>query len=102
MNMRTLILAAALASISTGTMADDFQNGLLAMLKGDNETAVATFRPLAESGNADAQYHLGFMYQTGSGVKRSEKEALRWFSAAAAQGHEGAAIRAKLVTRASR
>lgn len=101
MNIRTLVAAAALVFVSTGVMADEFQNGLLAMLKGDNETAAMTFRPLAESGNVEAQYHLGYLYQTGTGVERSDKEALRWFSAAAAQGHEGAAIRARLVTRAS-
>jgi TPR repeat protein len=101
MNIRTLIVAATLALASTGAFADDFQDGLLAMLKGDNETAVKMFRPLAENGNAEAQYHLGYLYETGTGVKRDDKEALRWFSAAAAQGHEGAAIRAKVVARAN-
>ena len=41
--------------------------------------------PLAEQGNADAQYRLAIMYQNGLGVVRNELLATKWMIAAANQ-----------------
>ena len=41
----------------------------------------------AESGNEEAQYHLGLIYDTGSGVERSPKDAEKWYKRAANQGN---------------
>jgi hypothetical protein len=43
---------------------------------------------LAEKGNAEAQFKIGEMYETGFGVKRDMKLANEWISKAAGQGHE--------------
>jgi len=42
---------------------------------------------LAEHGNAEAQYKVGEMYETGMGVPKDEQIALSWYKKAAAQGH---------------
>jgi uncharacterized protein len=44
-------------------------------------------RVLAEQGHACAQYHLGWKYHNGKGVIQDYKEALKWYSKAAEQGH---------------
>ncbi len=56
----------------------------------DYETALNEWRPLAEQGNADAQFRLGVMYQRGHGVPQDYQQALHWYEKAAAQGHVGA------------
>jgi TPR repeat protein len=99
MKFKAILLAIALGFASSAAMADNMDRGILAFLKGDNETALQVFRPLAESGNKDAQYHLGYMYQTGTGVTKNESEALRWYEKAAKQGHNSASIQARVVSR---
>ncbi len=47
-----------------------YQEGLDAFDRGDYETALKEWRPLAEQGVAKAQYGLGFMYQKGKGSYR--------------------------------
>ncbi len=41
----------------------DFQDGVAAHERGDYATALREFRPLAEQGDAAAQYNLGQMYR---------------------------------------
>lgn len=43
--------------------------------------------PLAESGVAEAQYGLGFMYESGWGVNKDYTTAIIWYTQAARQGH---------------
>ena len=100
MKFRALILAITLGIASTATMADPMERGILAFLQGDNTTALQVFRPLASSGNKDAQYHLGYMYQTGTGVVQNSAEAIKWYLLAAKQGHNSASIQARVVARA--
>ena len=58
--------------------------------KSDFVTAMKELRPLAERGDANAQYNVGVMYGQGDGVERNDPEALKWFRKAAQQGHVGA------------
>jgi TPR repeat protein len=44
-------------------------------------------KALAEQGDADAQYNLGIMYDTGLGVPENDAEAVKWFRKAAEQGY---------------
>jgi hypothetical protein len=46
--------------------------------------------PLAEQGNAEAQYDLGVMYLRGQGVLQDYKEAVKWFRLSAEQGNANA------------
>ena len=52
----------------------------------DYKTAYKLWLPLAEQGNASAQYNLGVMYEKGRGVPQDYKEAVRWYRLSAEQG----------------
>ena len=52
----------------------------------DFVSEVSTWKPLAEKGEAIAQYNLGVIYDLGRGVRENDKEAVKWFRLAAAQG----------------
>ena len=45
------------------------------------------YRRAAEAGHADAQFNLGYMYNTGEGVAQDYTEALAWYRRAAEQRH---------------
>ena len=45
---------------------------------------------MAKKGNAEAEYKVGEMYETGFGVKKDMNEAKSWVTKAAHQGHETA------------
>ena len=64
----------------------DFDAGLAAYERDDYATALREWRPLAEQGDADAQFGLGLMYHDGDGVPQDGAEAVRWFRLAAGQG----------------
>lgn len=57
---------------------------LAAPLSAQVENLAKTLK-LAESGNAAAQFDLGFAYTTGSGVPKDDAEAVKWFNKAAEQ-----------------
>ncbi len=86
--MRTATMLLALAILFMAAPAcTGFEAGMKAYLRGDHPTALKEWRPLAEQGNADAQFNLGVMYYFGRGVRQDYKEAVRWYRLAAAQGH---------------
>ena len=45
------------------------------------------FHKAAEQGNAEAQFHLGVMYDDGYGVVQDDVAAVKWFTKAAQQNH---------------
>jgi TPR repeat protein len=53
-------------------------------------SALRILRPLAERGDAAAQYELGDLYYSGLGVPQVEAEAVEWYRRAALQGHPAA------------
>lgn len=73
---------------AVGHGADDealLAEGEAAFNRGDNETALSIFRPLAEQGNATAQGWLGTMYLWAFGVPENYGQALKWSRLGAAQ-----------------
>ena len=56
----------------------------------DYSRAFFLYRPLAENGDASAQYKLGLMYENGQGTKRDMEKAREWYEKAAANGYEAA------------
>ena len=56
----------------------DFNKGLDAFKSGDNTTALYEWRPLAEQGNARAQYNQGLLYENGYGVLQDNIYAHMW------------------------
>jgi TPR repeat protein len=79
-----ILLAAALsagASLDAGKRAYEQQ---------EYATAFKEFMPLAQQGNAEAEFLLGRMYLMGRGVLQDQVEADRLFRASAAQGNADA------------
>ena len=67
-----------------------WDEGVAAYDRGDYATAFRELKPLAEQGDAVAQYHLGNMYRTGRGVPQDYAEAERWYRRAVEQGNASA------------
>jgi len=71
------------APASAETIAD----GISAYRQGDYQRARDIWRPLAEAGDAVAQFNLGKLYEYGGGeVRQDHSQAARWYREAAAQG----------------
>ncbi len=68
-------------------LTDCFGEGIAAYERGDYATALKEFRPLAEQGDASAQFSVGTMYESGLGVPQDFAEAAKWYRKAAEQGH---------------
>jgi hypothetical protein len=64
----------------------DFDTGRAAYQRGDYAAAFREWKPLAEQGDARAQFSLGMAYDTGEGVQQDAQEAVRWHRLAAEQG----------------
>ncbi|MBT3416285.1 MAG: sel1 repeat family protein [Nitrospina sp.] len=81
-----------LVLVSAPVYAGDFQDGENAYRKGDYRTAFEKFEPLAEQGNAQAQWLLAGLYARGMGVARDYVQALKWSAIAGANGVEAGSI----------
>ena len=77
-------------SLTAPAWGQDFEKGQDAYVRGDYATALREWRPLAEQGDAEAQFRLGVMYANGRGVALDIAEAWKWWRKAAQQGHTGA------------
>ena len=71
----------------TGGESADLQKGQNAYNQGDYATALHELQPLAEQGNAAAQYALGVMHANGDGIPMNFDTALKWYTLAAEQGY---------------
>ena len=83
----TAILMFALTANGPAAHADSLKEATAAFAKKQYAAAIKLFRPLAEKGNAIAQYKVAVMHRMGLGVPKSEKEARKWSRLAAKQGN---------------
>ena len=58
----------------------------------DYAGAYQAFKPLAEAGNAEAQYYLGGLYADGLGVAQNNDKGRHWLEVAVKNKHRGAAF----------
>jgi len=91
MNAKYLVVAAAVALFAAPLSAQSVKAGIDAWQKADYAAAVAIWRPLAQSGDADAQFNLGQAYRLGRGVPLNLTMAQTWFEKSASTGHLDAA-----------
>ncbi len=63
-----------------------------AMQRGDYAEAYCMLRPLANRGNTESEYTLGWMYFNGYGLSVDEARAILWWTKAADQGHAEASF----------
>ena len=81
------IIGIALLMAVQSASAMDFWTGSAYYLRGDFEAAILEWRPLAEEGDARAQYYLGLMYARGEGLPEDNHQAAQWFRKSAEQGN---------------
>ena len=86
----SLSMAGALALSAQPALAQDIEAAWAAYEAKDYKAALAELRPLAEQGDAGAQFALGVMYAIGQGVAQDMVHAYMWFDLAAALGNDSA------------
>jgi TPR repeat protein len=69
-----------------GLAAADFKAGLDAYKNNDFAGAAREWTPLAEAGDAHAQYNMGLLCAAGKGVPQDYNQAVQWYLKAAEQG----------------
>jgi len=96
---RALMLATAAALAGSAVFAqaqaptpgaNSVRSGVEAWQAGNYDVAIRTWRPLADRGDADAQYNIAQAYFLGRGVPQNMTLAEQWYERAARQGHEEA------------
>jgi cell division septation protein DedD len=74
-------------AIAAPLPAQSVKAGIDAWQRADYPSAITIWRPLAEAGDADAQFNLGQAYRLGRGVPLDLSVAKIWFERAARSGH---------------
>jgi uncharacterized protein len=83
-----LIALALIGLASAGPLEDS----VAAYRQGDFAAAMRLLRPLADAGDAKAEFHLGRMYTLGEGVGQDPGQAITWYRKAAQHGDPEAAF----------
>ena len=98
--MRIFLMIAVLAAgltlqscASYNATKQQVQSGKQNFEQQDFSKAFAELKPAAKTGNADAQYAIGYMYFYGKGVVESRDLAIYWMQKAASQ-HQPLAMKA--------
>jgi cell division septation protein DedD len=87
MRAKHLVTVAVAVLLSAPASAQSVKAGIEAWQRSDYGSAVAIWRPLAEKGDADAEFNLGQAYRLGRGVPIDLGAAKMWFEKAANAGH---------------
>jgi TPR repeat protein len=86
--LTALVLLTGLFGAGGAVWAGDFDKVMKAIKSKDYATALKELRPLAEQGNAEAQFGLGALYENGGkGVLQDTMAAHMWFNIAVANGY---------------
>jgi len=75
-----------LFAISAAAYSGQFDFAKNASTNAKAENAIAKYKPLAEQGNAAAQFNMGLIYQVGYGVAPDDATAATWYQKASEQG----------------
>lgn len=85
--MRWMWLGGLLLAAASAGSAQSVKAGIEAWSAGRHAEAVAIWRPLAATGNADAAFNLGQAYKLGRGVTADLAASQRYYEQAARLGH---------------
>lgn len=85
--IRPIATILMLATIAGAAVAGPYEDALAAWRIGEYAAAYRLWGPIADQGDPDAQFYLGFMNEYGQGVSRNDAEAIRWYRKAADQDH---------------
>ncbi|MCE0723075.1 MULTISPECIES: tetratricopeptide repeat protein [Legionella] len=86
-----VIFISALAGCAV-TSAMNLREGIDSFRVEDYRRAFIRLKPLAQKGQPDAQYAVGYMYYYGKGVVEDRKKAWFWINAAANLGQPDAKV----------
>lgn len=81
----SMLLMASVVGGMWGCAGSQYQKGVKNYKPEDVVAAVRELKPLAERGDAAAQFNLGSLYYQGFGVPQDYPEAIRWFRKSAEQ-----------------
>lgn len=70
--------------------ADPYEEAITAYEIGDFVHSARLLQPIAENGDARAQFNLGQLYEQGKGVNQNFQQAMRWYRLSAVQGNSWA------------
>jgi TPR repeat protein len=87
--IRTLIFLLA-SSFSILSQANDLEQGIYDLNRGEFHAAIEQFSPLVAEGYAPAQYQMGLIYQNGYGVPKDGVKAFELFELSANQNYSDA------------
>lgn len=90
--LATLAIAAALFAAPLAQALADPQ-ALAAYQAKNYREAMRLYKPLAEQGDAEAQYYIGHMCEKGEGVRKDEREVAKWYRRSAEGGYAPAQYR---------
>jgi TPR repeat protein len=82
-----LVAIVPFLGLAAPVVAGPFEDGLAAHKRGDYATTLRLWRPLADQGDAQAQFNLGVIYAKGQGVPQDYVEAMNWYRKAADQAN---------------
>jgi TPR repeat protein len=95
----TIVAIILVLSSAVPVMAGPLEDADAAIKRRDYASALRIIRPLAEQGDASAQYSLGVFYDNGLSVPQDLVRAYMWLTLSAKQGKDGAAIFRDLIAR---
>ena len=98
MSAKYLVAAMMAVAAAAPLSAQSVKAGIDAWQRADYADAITIWRPLAEGGDADAQFNLGQAYRLGRGVPLDLAAAKVWFERAARSGHVDAQTTLGLLT----
>ena len=75
--IRAAFATVLMLSMPLTALAGPYEDGMVALDRGDYSTALRLFRTLSEGGSAAAQNNLGRMYERGQGLPQDYSEALK-------------------------
>lgn len=81
------VLAVLSLTITSCPAWADVKTGVDAWAQGDYAKALKIWHPLADSGDADAQFNMAQAYKLGRGVPQDMRAAMDYYRMAAMQGH---------------
>lgn len=87
---RLALVGTVLLGLAGPVRAASLQQAKDAMIAQRFAEAMDMLRPLARSGNADAEELIGVMYALGTGVPQDHIRAFEWYMRSAMKGHPGA------------
>jgi len=84
------VIGIAALAMAFAAAAGPLDEGVTAYRAKDYAKALELWRPLAEKGDATAQYQIATLYAEGKGVEQNDAMAASWYQKAAEQGHADA------------